>query len=169
MYPLEDFSGLTGPCGCGCLGLRPLRGQGVPQEADQLINAGGTGSEGVLEASKHPLHHPICLGVVRCGHDVVDAEAGAEGGSTCRRKLRISFGGEGGQDNPDAGGTSSEGVLKASMHPLHHPIRLGVVGCGHDVVDAEAGAEGGPTCRRKLRTSVGGEGGRDNQPADPVL
>ena len=68
-----------------------------------------------------------------------------------------------------AGGKSSEGFLEALMHPLHHPIRLGVVGRGHDVVDAEARAEGGPNCRRKMRTSVSGEGSNDNKSAGPVL
>ena len=62
----------------------------------------------------------------------------------------------------------SEGVLQSPVHPLDHPVGLGVK-CGrHDVVNPQGLAQGGPDRRRELGTSVRGEGSWNSKTTDPV-
>ena len=55
------------------------------------------------------------------------------------------------------------------MHPLHQPIRLGVVGGGPIQLDAERVGHVGPQSRRTLGASVGGYHPGNAETGDPII
>ncbi len=64
---------------------------------------------------------------------------------------------------------STKGILEAAMEPLHHAIRLGVIGSGGVMCDVEEGAKMGPQSRGELRASVGGDMRRNTMASNPVM
>ena len=55
------------------------------------------------------------------------------------------------------------------MKPLDEAVGLWMVGRGHVALDAPSCRELGPGCRRELRSSIGGYGGRDAKGGDPTM